>query len=107
MKNSINNERIWLNYKRSKDIDYEEFDEGETGSLSPDLWDSLRFRIANNTERMVECTNHPQNISFGYRLHPPHLWDLRNGVLYRKDETGKFVIWKPYLEQNLVRFNKR
>lgn len=67
-------------------------------------WDKLRFRICDKTRRLVECYNHPQGKVFGFRLHPPHLWDLREGVLYKKVK-GKWVKFYPRFEENLERFN--
>lgn len=67
-------------------------------------WLNLRFRISNMTMRLVECYNHPKGVAFGFRMHPPHLWNLKDGILYKK-VNGQWVRFIPTFEENLERFN--
>jgi len=69
-------------------------------------WEQLRFRITNQTMRLAECYNHPKGIAFGFRLHPPHLWNIIDGVLFKKVK-GKWVKFVPDVEDNLERFRNR
>lgn len=102
-----NSEKFWNSLRNEKGesiVETYEQDPNSVFRMPIEDWDKLRFRISNKTLRLVECYNHPQGTVFGFRLHPPHLWDLRDGVLYKKHE-GKFVKFVPNFEENLTRFN--
>lgn len=93
---------FWSGAKKSKDIEYKESEEQVFGSVTQEQFEDLRFRISNQSLRLAECINHPDGLSFGFRLHPPHLWKIENGKLFKriKDEWVRFI---PNLEDNISR----
>ena len=99
----ITPKKIWDDLtNKDGSVNYERITEGDVFKMSREDWDKLRFRISNMTLRLVECYNHPQGKVFGLRLHPPHLWDLRDGVLYKKTPEG-WVKYFPNFDENLER----
>ena len=63
-------------------------------SLSEQEVDKCRYEIVDQTRRMAECKIHRDNFSHGVRLHPPHLYNIIDGIVFFKDD-GKWVKWKP------------
>ena len=61
--------------------------------------------MTNQNLRLVECTVHIRKFSHGFRLHPPHLWNLIEGILYKKID-GKFVKWVPNFSTNIKRLEE-
>lgn len=97
-------EKFWESLKRDKRVKYKEITEPEAvGSFSADEWDSLRFRITNQSLRLATCTNPPHRDPIVFRLFPPHLWDIRDGQIYRKVD-GQWIRFVPDLKKNLERF---
>lgn len=84
---------------------YETREEESPFKLPPEEWDALRFRISNKTLRLAECYNHPQGLSFGIRLHPPHLWDIREGIVYKKVKK-QWVRYRPDFDDNAKRVER-
>src|SRR3990167_9379969 len=75
----------------------ERFEEITIFSLSPAELDKCRYEIINQSQRMAECTVHREGGSHGIKLHPPHLYDLRDDVVYYMDK-GRWIRWKPDLK---------
>lgn len=104
----IGSEKFWDSLRdpvtRKSIVETYEEDPNDVFRMPTEEWEKLRFRISNKTLRLVECYNHPKGVVFGFRLHPPHLWNLREGVLYKK-VGGKWVRFQPRFEENLERFN--
>lgn len=89
--------RLWDQAERNKTIEY--VPEKEVFHLSPKEAKKCRYEIINQTERMAECTVHKSNFSHGVRLHPPHLWDLREGKVFMK-KGGGWVEWSATVQEN-------
>ena len=69
--------------------------------------EKCRFKMVNQNLRLVECTVHRGAFSHGYRLHPPHLFDLRDGIIFhRQDTKSKWKRWYPNLNENLRRLKE-
>jgi hypothetical protein len=50
---------------------------------------------------MAECVVHRSNFSHGIKLFPPHLYDLKDGIVYARDiEKGEWVRWFPNFVEN-------
>lgn len=85
---------------------YETREEQDPFRMPIEEFEKLRFRMSNMTLRLVECYNHPQGLVFGFRLHPPHLWDIREGVLYKK-VNKQWVKFIPDYNENTKRESSR
>lgn len=81
----------------------EKIEEQEVFHLSQAEANKCRYEMVNNTERMAECIVHTKGFTHGVRLHPPHLWDLRDGIVYQK-VNGEWVRWSPVVKENKERF---
>jgi hypothetical protein len=68
--------------------------------LTKDEFKKCRFKIINQSLRLAECIVHRDRFSHGFRLHPPHLWDIRDGIIYKK-VNNKFVKFMPDFEKNI------
>lgn len=62
-----------------------------------------RYEIIDQNNRLAECTVHRDTFSHGHKLFPPHLWDIRKGILYRK-VNGEWTKWVPIVKENVTRF---
>lgn len=89
---------FWDNFKKEKAV--KTFTEEEVFGLSKEEFKKCRFEMINQNYRMVECKVHLDKASHGFRLHPPHLFDLRDGIIYKKVK-GKFVRFFPNYKQNI------
>lgn len=89
---------IWDSAKRRGAI--KTYPEELVFDLSQKEFEKCRFKMINQNYRMVECTVHSNKFSHGFRLHPPHLFDLRDGIMYKKVK-GKFVKFVPDFKKNL------
>ena len=94
---------FWDDVKRRKTIKYVK--EKTVLHLTEKEFSKCRFRITNQNWRMVECTVHTDQFSHGFRLFPPHLWDLKDGIIYKK-VRGKFIVWKPKFSRNVKLLEK-
>lgn len=99
--NQINKE-AWESYKKSKDITYAEQEEQLFGEVTQEQFEKLRFKISNQSLRLAACINHPQGVQFGFRLHPPHLWKIEEGKLFKKI-NGEWKRFIPNIADNLSR----
>ncbi len=95
--------QMWDAAKRGGGIEYT--DEQQVFKLTPKEAEKCRFEITDNTQRLAECTVHHGAFSHGVRLHPPHLYDLRDGKVYFK-EGDKWVRWVANVEKNKERLLK-
>jgi len=43
---------------------------------------------------------HTNKFSHGFRLHPPHMWDIRDGIIYKR-VGKKFVKFVPSFNKKL------
>ena len=67
--------------------------------------DKCRYVMTNMDLRMAECTVHTDAFTHGVRMHPPHLWDLRDGIIYyRENIKAPWVKWSPLIQNNTKRF---
>lgn len=67
--------------------------------------DKCRYVMTNMDLRMAECTVHTDAFTHGVRMHPPHLWDLRDGIIYyRESIKAPWVKWSPLIQNNTKRF---
>lgn len=89
------NQRTTDNVWKWKDT--EKFTEKTVFSLTEREVDRCRYEIINMTQRMAECYIHRDNFSHGIKLHPPHLYDLRDGVVYFRQGKG-WEKWRPNLK---------
>lgn len=99
LKNKLSKEarRFWAIASKSGAV--KTFEENEVFRLSKEEAKKCRFKITNQAWRLAECTVHTGNFSHGIRLFPPHLWDLRNGKVYhRENEKAKWKRWLPNYE---------
>ena len=103
MKININPSDIWGDAKKRGSI--RTYNEENVFNFSQEEFEKCRFKISNQNLRMAECTVHTKRFAHGFRLHPPHLWDIRDGVLYQKLK-GKFVKWVPNFSTNLTRLDQ-
>lgn len=99
----INPSDIWNDAKKRGSI--RTYTEEVVFNFSQEEFKKCRFKMTNQNYRMVECTTHVKRFSHGFRLHPPHLWDLRKGILYKKVK-GKFIKWVPNFSTNLTRLDR-
>lgn len=99
----INPSEIWDDANRRKAI--RTYTEEPVFDFTQEEFNKCRFEMVNQNLRMVECTIHSGRFSHGYRIHPPHLWDIRKGILYKKVKR-KFVKWVPNFSTNLTRLDQ-
>jgi hypothetical protein len=51
------------------------------------------FECVNQNYRLFECVVHKnEKASHGLRLHPPHLWEVKDGVPYKR-VGDDLVVW--------------
>lgn len=91
-------EDIWETAKKNKTIEH--YDEKTVFDFTQKEADRCRFEIVNQNYRLAECTVHKKEFSHGYRLHPPHLWNIIEGKLYKRAE-GKWERFVPNHRINL------
>lgn len=96
-------ENFWQDQKKRNRIQYS--NEEKIFHLSHEEAQKCRYEIIDMTMRMAECATHRDRISHGVRLHPPHLWDIRDGVVYQK-VNGEWVMWTADVKKNIDRFDK-
>lgn len=101
-KNNQLNKESWDSFKKDRLVEYKEVEEQEFGSVTQEQFEKLRFKISNQTLRLAACINHPQGVEFGFRLHPPHLWKLEDGKLFKKI-NGEWERFIPRIADNLQR----
>jgi len=66
-----------------------------------------RYEIVDQNLRMAECVVHRDNFAHGIKLFPPHLYDLRDGIVFAKDvKEDKWVRWFPNFMENKKRLIK-
>lgn len=94
----LRSQDIWEDAKKRGII--EKIEEQVVFTFTHEEFEKCRFRMKDQNLRMVECTVHRSKFTHGYRLHPPHLWDIKEGKLYKKSE-GKWVRWIPNFSNNL------
>lgn len=97
---SVESKAMWDAAKRGNGIEYA--DEQIIFSLSDKEAEKCRFEITNMNQRLAECIVHRGDFSHGVRLHPPHLYDLKNGKIFFKHE-GKWVRWVANIAKNKER----
>lgn len=58
-------------------------------------FENCRFKLLDKNFRLYECVYHKEklNISHGIRLHPPHLWRIKEDGRVFKIEDGKEIEW--------------
>lgn len=61
-----------------------------------------RYEIVDQDNRLAECTVHRDVFSHGVKLFPPHLYDIRKGILYFK-KNGEWIKWIPVVKENVSR----
>ncbi len=93
------NQELWKGAERDKTI--ERTEEVSLFKLTREEFEKCRFSLPDKNTREVECQVHTKGFSHGYRLHPPHLWDLREQIIYRKNNKGEFERWYPEFKSNL------
>lgn len=65
-----------------------------------------RYVMVNMDQRMAECTVHTDGFTHGVRMHPPHLYDLRDGIVYYRENIGaEWQRWYPNMKENAARHN--
>lgn len=83
-KRTAEEEKFWRRYKYKlvKEKSVQEIDKNK----------KHRYEIIDQNLRLAECVIcRKKGIRHGIRLFPPHLYDLRNGVLYyRPNKKSKF-----------------
>lgn len=92
-------ELSWDYAKRNKLI--ENSTETTVFNLTQKEFEKCRFSLPDKNTRMIECQVHTKNFTHGYRLFPPHLWDLREGVIYKRNDKGEFEKWSPNFKNNV------
>lgn len=76
--------------------DVKEIQETDVFSLGNIDYGECRFEIINMSMRLCECVVHKaKGFSHGFRLHPPHLWDIREGGKLFKKLDGVWVRFLP------------
>ena len=90
--------KFWDQAEKAKSV--EKIQEEQIFHLSEKEAQKCRYEIIDNTQRMAECTVHGYH---GVRMHPPHLWDLKNGIVYQK-VNNEWIKWFPNIKENLGRF---
>lgn len=53
-----------------------------------------RFACVNPSYRLFACITH--NKQHGLRLHPPHLWVVKDGIVYKRVDN-KLKVWYSFL----------
>lgn len=89
--------KFWAEAEKNKSI--EKSEEQVIFHLSDKEARRCRYELTDQTQRMAECIVHEYH---GVRLHPPHEWDLKNGIVYYKGER-----WFPNIKENLTRFEEK
>lgn len=58
-------------------------------------FENCRFKLIDKNFRLYECVYHKEklNISHGIRLHPIHLWRVKEGGQVFKIQDGKEIEW--------------
>jgi hypothetical protein len=74
--------------------------EEEVFHLTKEEFEKCRFKIVNQNYRLAECVVHTNKFSHGFRLHPPHMWDIRDGIIYKR-VGKKFVKFVPSFKENV------
>lgn len=95
-----NNNEFWQRGRKGIQI----FPEEIVFKLTQEESEKCRFRIINHSTGDAECYIH--NGNHGVRLHPKHLWDIRDGLIYFKDQSGQWQRWLSVVKENLTRFEK-
>lgn len=95
--------QVWQSAEAKHEV--EKVEEEEVFHLSQKEANKCRFVMVNNTTRMAECTVHTQSFTHGVRLHPPHLWNIIEGIVYQK-VNGEWVRWSPIVKENIKRFEE-
>lgn len=91
---------FWEHAKQHNKV--ENYEEREVFKLTQEEADKCRYVMGNKNLRMAECIVHREGFSHGIRLHPPHLYNLKDGIVYYKKD-GKWVRWQPKIIENLSR----
>lgn len=101
-------ENFWAKNKEGKYIlDVENYNEEDVLTLGNIDFEACRFEITNMTQRLCTCTVHQkEGFAHGFRLHPPHLWNIVDGKLFKKID-GKWVRFLPKPEPRLEEPTKR
>jgi len=89
---------VWEDAKKNNLI--ERVEERIVFSLTQKEAENCRFKMINQNTRLVECTVHRSEFSHGYRMFPIHLWDLKEGLLYKKIGS-KWIRWLPNFANNV------
>lgn len=83
----------------------EEIKETQLFHLSQKEAEKCRYVMTNMDLRMAECTVHTDAFTHGVKMHPPHLWDLRDGIIYHRENIkSPWVKWSPLIHNNTKRF---
>jgi hypothetical protein len=90
-------EKLWESLERNKRV--ENFTEGESFELTMSEMEKCRYEITDNTKRMATCTTHSRSYPHGIRIHPPHLYNIVDGIVYFKSE-GSWIRWFPDVALN-------
>lgn len=105
MKQNFYRKRFWEQAKKAGKVKY--VPDKSVFDFSKKEAKRCRFVMVNQNLRLVECTVHRGKFSHGYRLHPPHLYDLRKGIIYHREDTkSKWKPWYPKFKPNLSLTNK-
>ena len=88
--------KFWKRKEKQKKV--EKFTEEVLFTLTPEEFKKCRFEIKDMTTRSVECTVHRKNYSHGFILHPPHLYLLKDKILYMR-EKDKWVLFEPRFKE--------
>ncbi len=63
-----------------------------------------RYEIIDQSLRMAECMVHRDNFSHGIRLFPPHLYEIKDGIVFCRDTIkGEWQRWFPNFVENKKR----
>lgn len=92
--------KFWDSVEKAKNSETHE--DQEVFHLTQKEAAKCRFEIIDQNNRLAECTVHQGTFSHGVRLFPPHLWDIRDGIVYHK-VNGEWVKWSPIVKENVSR----
>jgi len=80
----------------------EKFIGKEIFHISDTEFSKCRFKIIDHSTGDAECITH--NGTHGIRLFPKHLWDIKDGIVYHRDDSkSQWITWNPSAKDNLTR----
>lgn len=97
--NKKQSKAFWARQKNAKRV--KSWEEDVKIRLTKEECKKCRYECVEQSTRMYECTVHKGDFSHGLRMHPPHLYDLRDGIVYYKGER-----WFPDFAANRERLKQ-